>query len=295
MMQIRLSQIFVVVLLLLVSVYSLLIDMFWIHKLVIILLMASLVWVLLNLSRYGYRKEVLLKEANSKVELLGNEIVVTSDRLHGALEEISRHTEELQRTADYSHEYEMDLRIRSNEAKANIEGAYQTMGGVASVTAHIEELTERLGSNMKYARQGMTTMVDSLSIADAVMKDLQMQSGDMLAKFTILSNHIAMVEEINTLINGIVDETSLLALNASIEAARAGEQGRGFAVVASRIRQLADQSKSSVDCSSGILLDINNGVQQVLESVTKEQASVERGVNEVGTVKLRLDDIASSR
>ncbi|MEK4292054.1 methyl-accepting chemotaxis protein [Paenibacillus sp. FSL R5-0914] len=293
MMQIRPSQIFVVVLLLLVSVYSLLIDMFWIHKLVIILLMASLGWVLLNVSRYGYRKKVLLKEANSKVELLGNEIVVTSDRLHGALEEISRHTEELQQTADYSHEYEMDLRIRSNEAKANIEGAYQTMGGVASVTAHIEELTERLGSNMKYARQGMTTMVDSLSIADAVMKDLQMQSGDMLAKFTILSNHIAMVEEINTLINGIVDETSLLALNASIEAARAGEQGRGFAVVASRIRQLADQSKSSVDRSSGILLDINNGVQQVLESVTKEQASVERGVNEVGTVKLRLDDIAS--
>ncbi len=47
------------------------------------------------------------------------------------------------------------------------------------------------------------------------------------------------------------------------------------------------------DRSSGILLDINNGVQQVLESVTKEQASVERGVNEVGTVKLRLDDIAS--
>lgn len=57
MMQIRPSQIFVVVLLLLVSVYSLLIDMFWIHKLVIILLMASLGWVLLNVSRYGYRKK----------------------------------------------------------------------------------------------------------------------------------------------------------------------------------------------------------------------------------------------
>lgn len=220
-MQIRRNQIFVVVLLLLVSVYSLLIDMLWMHKLVIILLMGSLGWFSLNTSRYGYRKEALLKESQDKVELLGNEIVVTSDRLHGALEEISRHTEQLQQTADYSHAYETDLRIRSNEAKANIEGAYQTMGGVASVTAHIEELTEKLGSNMHYARQGMTAMVDSLSIADVVMKDLQTQSGDMLAKFTTLSNHIAMVEEINTLINSIVNETSLLALNASIEAARA--------------------------------------------------------------------------
>jgi methyl-accepting chemotaxis protein len=292
MMQIRRSQVFLVVLLLLVSVYSLLIDMFWIHKMVIILLVGSLGWVSLNMFRYGYRKDMLLEESRSKVERLSNEIVVTSDRLHGALEEISRHTEQLQQTADYSHAYEMDLRIRSNEAKSNIEGAYQTMGGVASVTAHIEELTERLGSNMQYARQGMTAMVDSLSIADDVMKDLQIQSGDMLTKFTTLSNHIAMVEEINTLINGIVKETSLLALNASIEAARAGEQGRGFAVVATRIRQLADQSKSSVDRSSGILLGINHGVQQVLESVTKEQVSVERGVTEVGTVKLRLDDIA---
>lgn len=293
MMQIRRSQGGLVVLLLFVSVYGLLIDMFWIHKLVIVLLMGCLGLVSLNMYRNGHRRESLLKESRGKVELLSNEIVVTSDRLHGALEEISRHTEQLQQTADYSHAYEMDLRIRSNEAKANIEGAFKTMGGVASVTAHIEELTERLGSNMHYARQGMTTMVESLTITDVVMKDIQNQSGDMLTKFTTLSNHIAMVEEINTLINGIVNETSLLALNASIEAARAGEQGRGFAVVASRIRQLADQSKSSVDRSSGILLDINNGVQQVLDSVAQEQASVERGVNEVGTVKLRLDDIAA--
>lgn len=55
-MQIRRNQIFVVVLLLLVSVYSLLIDMLWIHKLVIILLMGSLGWFSLNTSRYGYRK-----------------------------------------------------------------------------------------------------------------------------------------------------------------------------------------------------------------------------------------------
>ena len=293
MMQGRRSQGALILLLLFVSVYGLWIDMFWIHKLVIILVMVSIGLLSLNMYRNRHRMEVLLKESRGKVELLGNEIVVTSDRLHGALEEISRHTEQLQQTADYSHAYEMDLQMRSNEAKANIEGAYQTMGGVASVTAHIEELTERLGSNMHYARQGMTTMVESLTITDAVMKDLQSQSSDMLTKFTTLSNHIAMVEEINTLINGIVNETSLLALNASIEAARAGEQGRGFAVVASRIRQLADQSKSSVDRSSVILLDINNGVQQVLDSVTKEQFSVERGVNEVGAVKLRLDDITA--
>lgn len=289
----RSKEVLVVLLLLLVGLYGLWIDMNIVHKLVFLLLMAALGGLAWNAYRSGLHKEELLVEAQGKVESLGNEIVVTSDRLHGALEEITRHTEGLQQTADYSHAYEVDLQTRSNEAKANIEGAFATMGGVADVTAHIKELTERLGANMLDARQEMAEMVGSLRNTDAVMAELQEQSGDMLKKFTALSGHIALVEEINSLIVGIVNETSLLALNASIEAARAGEQGRGFAVVAGRIRQLADQSRSSVERSSAVLLDINNGVRQVLESVTKEQSAVSHGVTEVATVKLRLSDVSA--
>ncbi|WP_256700629.1 methyl-accepting chemotaxis protein [Paenibacillus sp. P46E] len=282
-----------VLLLLLVGLYSLWMDIYWVHKVVFVLLMAALGLLGLDVHRRGVRREELLAESQGKVEQLGNEIVVTSDRLHGALEEISRHTGELQQTADYSHAYEVDLQTRSNEAKANIEGAFATMGGVAAVTSQIEELTGELGTAMQAARLDMAGTVDSLKNTDAVMEQLEEQSGDMLSKFTTLSGHIAMVEEFNSLIVGIVNETSLLALNASIEAARAGEQGRGFAVVANRIRQLADQSRSSVERSSGVLLDINNGVREVLESVTKEQAAVGRGVTEVATVKQRLGEISA--
>ncbi|WNS41867.1 methyl-accepting chemotaxis protein [Paenibacillus sp. MMS20-IR301] len=290
----RRKAVLVVVLLLIAAVYSLWIDIYWVNKIILLVLMAGLGGFALDGCRSGGASDRLLAEARGKVEQLGNEIVVTADRLHGALEEISRHTGGLQQTADYSHAYEVDLQIRSNEAKANIEGAFATMGGVAAVTSHIEELTVRLGETMQATVSGMAEMMASLKNTDEVMGELQERSGDMLNKFTILSGHIALVEEINSLIVGIGNETSLLALNASIEAARAGEQGRGFAVVASRIRQLADQSRSSVERSSGVLLDINNGVRQVLESVTKERAAVEHGVNEVANVKQRLGDISGS-
>lgn len=81
-----------------------------------------------------------------------------------------------------------------------------------------------------------------------------------------------VVEEINVLaesIMGITSQTNLLALNASIEAARAGEAGRGFAVVADEIRQLAEQSKTTVTHIQEVTGNVTAAVKNLAEDSTK--------------------------
>ncbi|WP_238555738.1 methyl-accepting chemotaxis protein [Paenibacillus alvei] len=60
-------------------------------------------------------------------------------------------------------------------------------------------------------------------------------------------------------------QTNILSLNATIEAARAGTAGKGFMVVADEIRNLADQSRQSID----VVGQITEKIQlEITETVT---------------------------
>ena len=119
--------------------------------------------------------------------------------------------------------------------------------------------------------------------ADLFVAEARQLTDDVTHSMDHLSDAVAKIAGVVSVITSIARRTNLLALNAGIEASRAGPAGRGFVVIANEIKQLANQ------------------VQQATEDVTAQTANLrivarqnEDSVARIARLVGRIDPVFTS-
>ncbi|WP_054741022.1 methyl-accepting chemotaxis protein [Cellulosilyticum ruminicola] len=146
----------------------------------------------------------------------------------------------------------------SNAQAENMQNTTMAMEHLSKSIQEVIQNTEEIYNNTQGARNIINEAADSMESLNQTMADSTAVIRNIREGIEILNKKTKSIEQIMALVDGISEETNLLALNASIEAARAGDLGKGFAVVAKEVKKLAEESQKSTSHVRETLNDIES-------------------------------------
>ncbi len=214
------------------------------------------------------------------------------------------------------------LRDAAVALRSEVAASAEAMGAIADRAHAIAENTEAVLPSVATTHKGMTTLVSSARSVDEHVEETARLSnlvadraeegrtrmraalqGMRATQETIRTSEErihALGERINeiglilTVIEGVNDETSLLALNGSIVAARAGEHGKAFSIVSDQLRDLARRVRNSASEIHEIVGAVTHERDLAITAIAAGTADMADGVDAIERVAQSLEAIVES-
>lgn len=205
---------------------------------------------------------------------------------------------EIELLQNQKKELEVRLKEKSSEfdkANGQVSLGYRLLSGLGKFGNSLSELKDSFAelSQMLGQRRAdaLTTRDESGQVRDmmaSLVAELDAARNSAANRMNTLEAETHDIAKLVDVINGVSDQTALLALNASIEAARAGDHGRGFSVVATEVRNLAFRASEATRQIDAAIVRIRTQTETVSAANRADSKKIEQLAEDAESARARL-------
>ncbi|EMA29975.1 methyl-accepting chemotaxis protein [Haloarcula japonica] len=215
-----------------------------------------------------------LEDTIADMKAFATNVIQSSDRVNSNAERVDRASKQVSKSINEIFE-------GTTEQNEGLESAAAEMQNLSATAQQVASSAQQVADTSQSAAEVGEDGREAAQEAIAEMSAIEDETGETVEEINALDDELDEIGEIVGVITSIVEQTNMLALNASIEAAHADGDGEGFAVVADEIKGLAEETKEAAADIEQRIEGIQEQAGDTVETMESTSTRITEGVSTV--------------